>query len=310
MTYGIAEAERELQPLLDRAPKGATYGEWTATTMQAGTSSRTGGYRDATGGIISDDDGPGEDFRHIETVIGKLEEDGTIRFNTAEIRWEKSKLPFMKGKVTIRLRYDADIVPRANDDQIYEDAARARLAYWKGRGTVAEGFAAERGEVNIYAQTKWFNPHRRVLHIRAGNEDLLATDGLSTPWAGISEKENGVECEVALGFPAGQLDAAGLALWADLMIGVGDLVADGYRVARDVERHGAILFCRTGDKYESLSRIILSKTDQVIPALPFGAVPLIRATAVAEADIASRDPDEEWGATAARAALTRRGITF
>lgn len=310
MTYAIAEAERELQPLLDRAPKTAAYGEWTATTMQAGTSSRTGGYRNAQGGIISDAGGPGEAFRHIEMVMEKLEAGGAVRFNTADIRWEKAKLPFMKGKVTITVRYDAAIVPRANDDPIYEEAARARLAYWKQRGTVADGFAAEQPDANAYAQTKWFNPQRRVLHITAGGEDLLATDGLSTPWSGISEKENGVECEVALAFPAGHLDAAAITLWADLMIGVGDLVADGYRVARDVGKHGAILFCRTGDRYEPLSRIVLSRTDQIIPGLPFGSVPLIRATAVTEEEIASRDPDEEWGATAAQEALKKRGIAF
>ena len=310
MTYGIAEAERELLALLDKAPPGATSGEWQATTMQAGHSSGSGDYRDASGNMISSPGGPGDAFRHIETVLDKLEAGGAERFYKAEIRWDKSKLPFMKGKLTIALRYDAEIVPRGNDDPVYEDAARARLAYWKSRGTVSDGFAAERGEANIYAQTKWFNPQRRVLHIRAGGEDLLATDGLSTPWSGIAARENGVECEVALGFPEGELDAAAIASWADLMIGVGDLVADGYRVARDVEKHGAILFCRTGDRYEPLSRIILSKTDQVIPGLPFGAVPLIRATAVREEEIAGRDPDEEWGATAARAALRKRGIAI
>lgn len=305
-SYTLKDAERELQPILDRAPPGAVAGDWDTTTMQAGHSSSSGGYRDADGDVVSRPDGDPHD--EIVDVVEKLETGIAERFNTVHIRWTKAALPFMKGKVTVDIRFDARIVPRGTDDPIYAAAAKARRAYWQSRGDVDEGFAAERAEANVYGQTKWFNPHRRVLHIRAGGQDLLATDGLSTPWAGISDEENGVECEVVLAFDAGRLDAEGLRLWADLMVGVGDLVADGYGVARDVETHGAIVFCRTGESYLPLSRIVLSRTDETIAGLPFGAVPLIRATAVTEEEIAGLDPEEDWGATAAREALKRRGI--
>lgn len=42
--------------------------------------------------------------------------------------------------------------------------------------------------------------------------------------------------------------------------------------------------------------------------MPFGSVPLIRATAIAATEIEGRDPDEDWGASAARQALAKRGI--
>ena len=304
--YTLKDAERDLQAILDRAPSGAVTGDWEATAMQAGHSSRTGGYRDARGDLV--DQPAGHPLNEIEDVVEKLQAGTAERFNTVRIRWTRATLPFMKGKVTVEISFDAKIVPRGANDPIYEAAAKARRAYWESRGEVQPGFAAERDEANVYGQTKWFNPHRRVLHIRGRGQDLLATDGLSTPWAGISEEETGVECEVMLAFEEGKLDAEGLRLWADLMIGVGDLVADGYRVARDVEKNGAIIFCRTGESYLPLSRIILSRTGETIPGLPFGAVPVIRATAVTEEEIAGRDPDEDWGATAAKEALRRRGI--
>lgn len=307
-TYTVRDAERDLQAILDRAPPGAVAGDWEATTMQAGHSSRSGSYRDAGGDIIV---GPvGHPLRDIEDAVERLEAGSTERFNRVQIRWAKATLPFMKGKVTVEISFDARIVPRGANDPTYDAAAKARRTYWESRGDVHPGFAAERSEANAYGQTKWFNPHRRVLHIRGGGQDMLATDGLSTPWSGIADEENGVECEVVLAFEEGKLDEAGLRLWADLMIGVGDLVADGYRVTRDVEKHGAVIFCRTGESYLPLSRIVLSRTDQTIPGLPFGPVPVIRATAVTEEEIAGGDEDDDWGAAAARQALKRRGIEY
>ena len=47
MSYTLKDAERDLQAILDRAPPGAVGGEWESTTMQAGHSSSSGGYRDA-----------------------------------------------------------------------------------------------------------------------------------------------------------------------------------------------------------------------------------------------------------------------
>ncbi|ABC91403.1 hypothetical protein RHE_CH02631 [Rhizobium etli CFN 42] len=148
-----------------------------------------------------------------------------------------------------------------------------------------EGFAAERETANVYNQTKWFGPHRRVLAVDAPEKLILSTDGLSIPWAGISEPENGVECELFMEFDPATLDSTGTANWANLLINLGDLVADGHRVARDVEKHGAILFCRLTEDYAPLTRIILSCDPSRIDGLPFGSVPLIRATPVAEDEI-------------------------
>jgi hypothetical protein len=167
-------------------------------------------------------------------------------------------------------------------------------------------------QANGHGQTKWFGPHRRVLLVQRPGESLLATDGLSTPWAGITERENGVECELVLSMggneDAGMPSPDAADLWAGVLIGAGDLVADGYRVLRDVGAHGAILFCRLPEGCRPMTRLILSLDGRTIEGLPFGSAPLLRATAVADDEVAGRDPDEPWAATAARDALRRRGI--
>lgn len=305
-SYSIDDAIRELAPTLGKAPAGAVSGEWTATTIQAGHSSRTGGYLDAEGKHVP------EDSRHpldsIADVVEKLDASGAPRFNKVVIRWKKPKFPFMQAKVTLETSYDQTMVPRGPDDPIYEIAAAARRAFWQSRGRLHEDFAVERGTANIHAQTKWFGPHRRILAIHTLGRLTLATDGLSTPWAGISEPENGVECELFMEFDAARLDTAGIENWANLLINIGDLVADGHRVARDVEKHGAILFCRLTEDYLPMSRIMLSRDAGRIDGLPFGSVPLIRATPIAEAEIEGQDLSDDWGATAARHALAKRGI--
>ena len=305
-SYSIDDAIRELAPALGKAPAGAVSGEWTATTMQAGHSSRTGGYRDAEGNYVP------EASRHpldiISEVVEKLGASGVPRFNKVLIRWKKPKFPFMRGEITLQTSYDRTIVPRAPDDPIYETAAAARRVFWQSRGTVLQNFAAERGTANIHAQTKWFGPHRRILAIQAPERLTLATDGLSTPWAGISEPENGVECELFMEFGPATLNAEGIKNWANLLINIGDLVADGYRVACDVEKHGAILFCRLTEDHSPMSRIMLSQGPGRIDGLPFGSVPLIRATPIAEAEIEGQDLSDDWGAVAARNALAKRGV--
>ncbi|MGO7861466.1 hypothetical protein ACC676_07630 [Rhizobium ruizarguesonis] len=305
-SYSIDDAIRELAPALGKAPAGAVSGEWTASTMQAGHSSRTGGYRDAEGNYVP------EASRHpldiISDIVEKLDASGVPRFNKVVIRWKKPKFPFMREEITLETSYDRTIVPRGPDDPIYATAAAARRVFWQSRGTVQEDFAAERGTANIHAQTKWFGPHRRILAIHARESLILATDGLSTPWAGISEPENGVECELFMEFDAARLDAAGIENWANLLINIGDLVADGYRVARDVEKHGAILFCRLTEDYRPMTRIMLSRDADRIDGLPFGSVPLIRATPIAEAEIEGQDLSDDWGPAAARNALAKRGM--
>ncbi|HFH2546576.1 TPA: hypothetical protein ACGJN3_003625 [Klebsiella aerogenes] len=81
-----------------------------------------------------------------------------------------------------------------------------------------------------------------------------------------------------------QIDA-----WAHLMINVGDLVADGYQIAVDVEKYGAILFCTLTDEYNPMTRIILSRDDRRFDNLPFGSVPLLRVTPIAESEIEHLD---------------------
>ncbi|MGO7180357.1 hypothetical protein ACCT14_00275 [Rhizobium brockwellii] len=305
-SYSIDDAIRELAPALGKAPAGAVSGEWTATTMQAGHSSRTGGYRDAEGNYVP------EASRHpldiISDVIEKLGESGVPRFNKVVIQWKKPKFPFMRGEITLETSYDWTIVPRGPDDPIYETTAAVRRVFWQSRGTVQEDFAAERGTANIHAQTKWFGPHRRILAIHAPGRLTLATDGLSTPWAGISEPKNGVECELFMEFDAATVEAAGIENWANLLINIGDLVADGYRVARDVEKYGCILFCRLTEDYRPMTRIMLSRDPGRIDGLPFGPVPLIRATPIAETEIDGQDLSDDWGAAAARNALSKRGM--
>ncbi|KPH07751.1 hypothetical protein CO657_12020 [Rhizobium acidisoli] len=305
-SYSIDDAIRELAPVLGKAPAGAVRAEWTATTLQAGHSSRTGGYVDAKGKHIRQDST--QPLGIIEEVVEKLDAAATERFNTVVIRWKKPRFPLMRAQLTLETTYDQSIVPRGPDDPIYEASAAARRAFWQSRGLVQEGFAVERATANIYNQTKWFGPHRRILAIHAPEMLTLATDGLSTPWAGISDQENGVECELFMEFNAATMDAEEIGNWGNLLISIGDLVADGHRVARDVDKHGAILFCRLTDDYRPMTRIMLSRDPDRIDGLPFGAAPLIRATPIAEAEIEGHDLSEEWGATAARAALAKRGI--
>lgn len=306
--YSTGDAIRELAATLDNAPSGAVGGEWIATTIQAGHSSGTGGYVDGRGQHVPEDSR--RPFDIIEKVVEKLEAAEPQRFNKIVVRWKKARIPFMRGQVTLETQYDRAIVPRGPDDPAYAAAAAARRLFWQGLGTVQDGFAAERETANIYSQTKWFGPHRRILAVHAPERLLLATDGLSTPWAGIAEPENGVECEVFLAFDAATKTDDEIGNWAGLLINIGDLIADGYRVARDVEKYGAILFCRLTEDYRPMTRIALSRSPQRIEGLPFGSVPLIRATPIGEDDIEGQELSDDWGATAARRALEKRGIAF
>lgn len=303
--YSDFDAARDIRAAFGKAPAGAVSGEWFATTEQAGVSSQSGGYLDAEGGYIEAGDTISQAIRN---VVEKLEASRTQPFNTVIARWTKSKIPFMQGSVTVDVILDEAIVPRGPDSKIYEAAAVARRVFWTTHGDVVDGFAAERGEANVHNQTKWFGPHRRVLAIKTATRLTLATDGLSTPWAGVAERENGVECELFMEFDASIVTSKQIDDWAHLLISLGDLVADGYRVAADVERHGAILFCRLTDDYSPMTRIILSRDRRLIEDLPFGSVPLIRVTPIAESEIEHQDQSGEWGGDAARHALAQRGI--
>lgn len=305
-SYSVADAEQELLPILDKAPKGAVSGEWTASTMQAGHSSRTGGYVDANGDYVRQE--TTEPLNVIEDIVARLEDAATSKFNSVTIRWKKARFPWKSGDISIETRFDARTVPRGPDNPIYDTVAATRRLFWQSRGVVVDGYAAQRGEPNAYGQTKWFGPHRRVIQVQSERKVLLVTDGLSTPWSGIADPENGVECELMLELNSTDANEKQISLWANLLISIGDIVADGYRVARDVEKHRAILFCRLTDDYLPATRMILSATGETIQDMPFGAVPLIRATPVAEEDIQEQATDEDWHASAARAALHKLRI--
>jgi len=191
---------------------------------------------------------------------------------------------------------------------MYEAAAVARRAFWKRYGDVSDSFIAERDDANVHNQTKWFGPHRRVLSTKSSTKLTLATDGLSTPWAGVADPENGVECELFMELDASDNTSQQIDDWAHLLISLGDLVADGYQVAADVEKYRAILFCSLTDDYKPMTRIILSRDARQIEGLPFGSVPLIRVTPIAEAEIENHDQSDGWASNAARHALAERRI--
>lgn len=274
--------------------------------MQAGHSSLSGSYHRRDGSVVASDE---PQFDIFEEVVERLGTNAATPFNVVSVHWTRAMLPWRQGRVTVETAFDAALVPRGPDDPIYADAADARRRFWNSVGTVEPGFAAERETANIHGQTKWFQPHRRVLRIKAGDAVLLATDGLSTPWAGVTTQENGVECEVFMRLGgAGNLvaaDEASVALWSDVLIGVGDLVADGYRVLRDVQTNGAILFCRLIEDCRPMTRMALRMDLRSIERLPFGPVSLIEATPLREDELPGLD-DDPWGTAAALGALEKR----
>jgi hypothetical protein len=317
--YGIADAERDLRAALGQAPAGAVAGAWSASTMQAGYSDISGGYTDAAGHDV--DAEPRNAFAAVEAAVSRLVEAGGAPFNRVEIRWKADRFPLSllgrPGRVRVETSFDPGIVPRGPEDPAYEAAAAARYRFWEARGRRVCGYAAQDHHANIHGQTKWFGPHRRILLLRpaegpregAAEGAVLATDGLSTPWAGIPDPENGVACEVALRLPRGEAaETERVRLWTNILISLGDRVSDGYRVARDVEKHGAILFSRLPAECAPFEYVILTGAADgaAIPDLPFGSVPLLEAVPVTAAEVAGGDPDEAWEAGTARAALARR----
>jgi hypothetical protein len=126
----------------------------------------------------------------------------------------------------------------------------------------------------------------------------------------VAERENGSKCELFMEFAPGALDPKQVEIWAMLLLDVGDFVTDDFEAVEDVETHGAILFCGIADDHRPLSHIILSRDARRIEGLAFGAVPLIRATPIAEAELAEEDPADACSAQAARMALAARGIAI
>jgi hypothetical protein len=299
------DAVRDLGAVLDRAPAGAVRGDWTFTTMQAGHASCSGGYQSRDGSLVASD-GPRLD--QLEAIVERLGGNAGMPINLVRVRWTRAKLPWQRGKVVVETAFDDALVPRGPSDPVYVAAADARRRFWNAVGSVAPGFAAERGTPNIHGQTKWFQPHCRILQVAVDDTIVLATDGLSTPWAGVTTPENGVECEIVMrlggaGNPIAA-DEASVALWSDVLIGVGDLVADGYRVLRDVQTNGAILFCRLAEDCLPMTRMALRMDPRLIEALPFGPASLIEAVPLREDELSDID-DDPWGAAAALLALRK-----
>lgn len=72
--------------------------------------------------------------------------------------------------------------------------------------------------------------------------------------------------------------------------------------------YGAILFCTLTDEYNPMPRIILSRDGRRIDNLPFGSVPLIRVTPIAESEIEHLDQSDEGASSLARHVLAERQI--
>ncbi|GME47530.1 hypothetical protein ACJ2_43490 [Pantoea sp. QMID2] len=247
-------------------------------------------------------------FQKVREVVEKLEASQIRPFNKVIVHWTRSKIPLIRGRLTVDTLFDETIVPRGPQDPIYDAASVARRAFWEKYGSVSDGFKAEQDGANIHNQTEWFGPHRRVLTVKSNTQLTLATDGLSTPWAGIADPENGVGCELFMELDASSITSHQIDDWAHLLINLGDLVANGYQVAADVEKYGAILFCTLTDEYNPMTRIILSRDGRKIDNLPFGSVPLIRVTPIAESEIEHLEQSDEWASSAAIHALAERQI--
>ncbi|MBV8238747.1 MAG: hypothetical protein JO221_08255 [Sphingomonas sp.] len=317
-SYSVSDAIREVTPVLDHAPAGAVSGEWIATPMLAGSSSCEGGYSDANEQPVRvnlDNSEPSFElfrpsFKIIAEVVEKLAASHALRFNKVTVRWSKAETPSTPGRITLKTEFDEALVAREPDDPIYEAAAAARLAFWRTRGNVAADFAAEWSVANIYNQTRWFGPHRRVLAVRTNDRLILATDGLSTPSGGVPTPENGVECELFMEFDIATTNDKLIDDSALMLIDIGDLIADDFGIAATVEKHGAILFCYLEDDDSPTIQVILSRGADRIERLPFGTVPLIRATPFKEGEIEGPVLLDDWGTQIAINALARRGIVI
>jgi hypothetical protein len=306
MGYSVSDAIANLEVALDKAPRDAISGEWVATTLQAAVSTCKGGYRNREGKYVETPWDTSSEI--IREVVDRLEESQSDRFNKVTIRWNKATSPAERGEVTLEVEFDEAIVPRGPDDPIYDMAAAARAAFWQAHGNIAAGFAADFSETNNHNQTKWGGPHRRVLAVRTTEGLTLATDGLSTPWAGVTEPQDGSECELFMEFDADALDAKQIDGWANVLIDAGDFLIEDFEAVEDVEKQGAILFCGLANDFRPLSHISLSRDDRRIGGLAFGSVPLIRATPVKESELGDKDLSDDCSARAAREALANRGI--
>lgn len=279
-------------------------GSWEVTTWQAGTASTSGCYQDEKAQNLGDNGHNSMIFDIIERLSASADES----FNTAKVSWRKSRFPFLKNEVGLSIAFDPEIVPRGPGDTIYQIAAAARRDCWDRIGQMATDPLVETIPDNMHAQTKWFGPHRRVYLVENESGPMLVTDGLSTPWAGISDKENGVEAEVIMMLEplleVGDGDRETKTLfWAQILGEIGDFIADGYRIANEVKKYQAIVFCRLQEECSPYGRMVLSAAGYEIDDLPFGPATVLLATPIPEPDISPDNEQEDWLASVARSAI-------
>lgn len=133
--YSNSNAARDLRSALDKAPAGAVNGEWFFITEQAGVSSQTGGYMYADGSHVAEGN---HAFQKVQEVVAKLEESQIQPFNKVIVHWTRSKVPLIRGRVTVDTLFDKKIVPRGPQDPIYEAASVARRAFWEKYGSASD----------------------------------------------------------------------------------------------------------------------------------------------------------------------------
>lgn len=288
------------------APASAERLIWTQSIEMAAVSSGSGGFVDANGEWLDPFSKEAAEFTEfISSFVAQMANDGS--WNVAEIHWKIDE-----EAATIETHFDATIVPRANNDPVYELAVSARAAFWRGKGDVID-YPSEPTRINDHRQTKWCSPHRRLIRVSTASGVILATDGLSTPWCGVPDEKNGIEFEIYLpldGIVIGSGDGE-LAAWVHALLDVGDFAADEFELCDAVKEHSAVLFCRLDARLLPYTQMILSVPDiegwLEIPGLPFGSISLLRATPARDHDLEGLDLSTDWGAEAARSALSRLG---
>lgn len=282
------------------APAKAFSGKWIQTVEQAGVSSCKGGFADRDGNRL-----PSSSDRRLFDAVGDAIAEiflaGDQSWNIAEVNW---RAPDMA--VTIETSFDPEIVPRNSGDPTFEQAATARRDFWNLIGRAAEAYVGPLTPVNDYGQTRWISPHRRLLQVEVDGWRALVTDGLSTPWPGVPDKVNGSCLELFLEMPEAQ---SSVDPWIDIMMGLGDMVADDVGIESYVVENAAILFCDLPVALAPYTHVILSVPSEneprEIPSLPYGSAKILRVTAVTLEDLAGQSLDG-WGVDAAHQALARR----
>lgn len=215
------------------APRGATCGEWTQTIELAGVSGCSGGFQDARGNWLETPD-------QIRDAI----RDAAESLFTGDTSWNLLHITWSGADVTLKTEFDATIVPRAIDDPVYSVAASVRRRFWQGAGDVLPDYLGPTPHSNDYGQTRWLSPHRRAIAVRRSADMILATDGLSTPWPGVPDAVNGCSCEVFFRLPI----AEQIERWSEILLSVGDMIADEGEMGLDLAEEAAAVFCRLPDE--------------------------------------------------------------